>query len=99
MKLIGTPPRPPGEWDVPATQVAAEFVALKAKRTAEAQAAEQRHVLDPADGAFARLACTHPDACSCDSGDPVWDAWLADRIAASDAAWTAAHTKQPGRAT
>ena len=81
---------------MPLTQLADEMRALKDKAAREAAAAEQRHVLDPADGAFARLACTHPDACSCESGDPVWDAWLAAQVAASDTAWAAAHTKTAG---
>ncbi|MFD9222049.1 hypothetical protein ACFWDI_19005 [Streptomyces sp. NPDC060064] len=60
MTTIGSPPRPSGEWDVPATQVAAEFVALKAKRTTTGLLAEQRHQLldlDP-DSAFTLPGCT-----------------------------------------
>ena len=60
MKLIGDPRRPAGEWDVPATQVAAEFVALKERRTKEALLAEQRHqYLDlDADSVFRLPGCT-----------------------------------------
>jgi hypothetical protein len=34
--------------------------------------AEQTHQVDPADRAFARLACEHPDACSCPADYPNW---------------------------
>jgi len=59
-------------------------------RTAAGSRAEQQHLLDPADGAFARLAC-QSDCCSTESGSPEWDAWLAQRIAENTAAWNAAH--------
>ncbi|WP_369213891.1 hypothetical protein [Streptomyces flavofungini] len=36
------------------------------------RAAEQRHLLDPCDGAFAALACAHPEACACDTDYPDW---------------------------
>ena len=43
MSTIGSPPRSSGDWDVPAARVAAEFIALKERRTREALLAEQRH--------------------------------------------------------
>ncbi|MFC5802743.1 hypothetical protein [Streptomyces formicae] len=77
--------------DVPAAQVAAEFAALKAKRTTDALLAEQRHLVDPVDTVFAATAAAHPEACSSSSGDPQWDAWLATRITETRAAWAAHH--------
>lgn len=59
-------------------------------RTLAGCLAEQQHLLDPADHAFAALAC-RSDCCSTESGDPVWDAWLAARTADHKAAWNAAH--------
>jgi len=35
--------------------------------------AEQRHLVDPADAAFARLAINHPDRCSTDADYPGWN--------------------------
>ncbi|MFE9886814.1 hypothetical protein [Streptomyces scopuliridis] len=35
-------------------------------------AAEVRHLTDPADTAFAALACAHPEKCSCDADYPDW---------------------------
>lgn len=66
-------------------------------RTAAGSRAEQAHLLDPADPLFARLACKS-DCCSTESGDPTWEAWLAQRIAANTAAWNAAHPKAGGQA-
>jgi hypothetical protein len=34
--------------------------------------AEQAHLLDPADTAFARLACDHGDCCSTEADYPNW---------------------------
>lgn len=66
-------------------------------RTLAGCLAEQQHLLDPADGAFAALAC-RSDCCSTESGDPVWDAWLAQRITETRAAWTDAHSNAGGQA-
>jgi hypothetical protein len=49
-------------------------------RTAAGCRAEQAHLLDLADGAFARLAC-QSDCCSTDADYPAWAAALADRNA------------------
>lgn len=38
----------------------------------EAELIVQRHDLDPADDAFAALACDHPDRCSCPADYPDW---------------------------
>jgi len=35
--------------------------------------AEQRHLVDPADAAFASLAVDHPDRCSTDADYPGWN--------------------------
>ncbi|WP_045562337.1 hypothetical protein [Streptomyces sp. FxanaA7] len=45
---------------------------LTASRLADGAAAEQRHLLDPADSAFAALACSCPTACSCPADYPGW---------------------------
>ncbi|MBD9721902.1 hypothetical protein PV755_09180 [Streptomyces caniscabiei] len=45
---------------------------LRAQRLAAGAAAEQRHLLDPADHAFAALACSCPTACSCAADYPGW---------------------------
>lgn len=66
-------------------------------RTLAGCLAEQAHLLDPADHTFAALAC-QSDCCSIESGDPVWDAWLAQRITETRAAWTAAHSNAGGQA-
>jgi hypothetical protein len=34
--------------------------------------AEQTHQVDPADTAFAALACEHPDACTSPADYPAW---------------------------
>lgn len=79
--------------DRPASALTADIQALVARqRLTEGVAAEVHHLLDPADTAFAALACEHGDNCSTESGDPQWDAWLATRIAENAAAWNAHHT-------
>ncbi|MDX3588553.1 hypothetical protein [Streptomyces europaeiscabiei] len=45
---------------------------LAARRLAAGVAAEQRHQLDPADRAFAALACACPNGCSCEADYPGW---------------------------
>lgn len=45
---------------------------LPAERLADGAAAEQRHLLDPADSAFAALACACPTGCSCADAYPGW---------------------------
>jgi hypothetical protein len=65
-------------------------------RTAAGSRAEQAHLLDPADPLFARLAC-QSDCCGTESGDPTWEAWLAQRIADHTQAWNA-HHKAGGQA-
>ncbi|MEU3529403.1 hypothetical protein AB0E62_37120 [Streptomyces sp. NPDC038707] len=58
------------------TALQPEITALVARqreqRLAEGVAAEARHQLDPADAAFAALACDHPETCSCDRDYPGW---------------------------
>lgn len=70
MTRIGSPPRTPQAWDLPAAEVA--FLALKAKARTDGLAAEDRHLLDPCDHAFTDLACTHPDTCSTPDTYPGW---------------------------
>lgn len=75
MTTIGIPPRSQESWDVPADKVAAEAERLSAQYLIGLQigrAAEQRHLVDPADNAFARMACEHPEACSCPEDYPNW---------------------------
>ena len=79
--------------DVPAEQVAAEAIALHAMARTHSPSDRIAYALD------ARLV-THPELIPSESGDPMWDAWLATRQAECDAAWDAAHTNtnpQPGR--
>ena len=45
---------------------------LAAQRLAAGVAAEFRHQLDPADAAFAALACACPAGCSCVDDYPGW---------------------------
>lgn len=45
---------------------------LTASRLADGAAAEQRHLLDPTDQAFAALACACPNGCSCPADYPGW---------------------------
>ena len=43
------------------------------QRIARGVAAEARHQFDTAaDAVFARMACEHPEACSCDADYPGW---------------------------
>ncbi|MFJ7999047.1 hypothetical protein ACIQ7D_18130 [Streptomyces sp. NPDC096310] len=55
-----------------ARAVADEHIALKAAMALTGATAEDRHLIDPADRAFARLACEHPDTCSCNADYPDW---------------------------
>ncbi|MEU0393875.1 hypothetical protein ABZ208_14030 [Streptomyces sp. NPDC006208] len=65
--------------DRPASELTADLKALVARqRLAEGIAAEVHHLLDPADTAFAALACEHGDRCSTDDDYPLW----ADQLAA-----------------
>lgn len=64
--MTTTPHRDIAALDVPADTVAAEALLL-AGRTAE-----QRHQLDNYDRVFARMACDHPEACSCPADYPDW---------------------------
>ena len=61
------PIRPIAALDVPLPVVQARIADLR----------EQAHQLDPADRAFAALACACPTACSCDGDYPQWAAALA----------------------
>ena len=45
---------------------------IRAQRLSAGAAAEQRLLLDPADRAFAALACACPTACSCPDDYPGW---------------------------
>lgn len=61
MAVIGIPARSSDDWDVPATQVAADVKALAERRLAAGVAAEMRHLVDPLEDALAHLAIDHPD--------------------------------------
>ncbi|MET9517488.1 hypothetical protein [Streptomyces sp. NPDC002994] len=80
-----TTPRPHriDALDVPAETVAALVARQKQQRIDESVArlrqliahpdvAEQEHQLDPADKAFAQLACAHPEKCSTPDDYPGW---------------------------
>lgn len=73
--------RPIRDLDVPLHRLEADLQAHLALKTKAAVVAS----LDP----FARMACEHPDACSCDTDYPGWTA----RIAAQTT------NQQPGRAS
>ncbi|NUQ95333.1 MAG: hypothetical protein HOY79_01785 [Streptomyces sp.] len=55
------------------TALQPEVAALVARqRLAAGIAAEARHQLDPYDAVFERMACEHPEACSCAADYPEW---------------------------
>jgi len=56
----------------PILPIAAVDVPLPVLEARIAGLREQAHQLDPADRAFAALACACPTACSCDAGYPGW---------------------------
>lgn len=60
------------DLDVPLARLEAGIQALAALRLRAGAVAEQRHLLDPADRAFAALACACPDGCSCPADYPGW---------------------------
>ncbi|MDX3713447.1 hypothetical protein PV733_31790 [Streptomyces europaeiscabiei] len=64
--------RPISALDVPLSRLEADLQALAARRIKAGATAEQRHLLDPADRAFAALACACPDGCSCEADYPAW---------------------------
>ncbi|GHH87926.1 hypothetical protein [Streptomyces capitiformicae] len=64
--------RPISALDVPLARLEADLQALAAQRLAAGVAAEFRHQLDPADHAFAALACACPNGCSCEADYPGW---------------------------
>ncbi len=64
--------RPSSALDVPLSRLEADLQALAARRLAAGVAAEFRHQLDPADRAFADLACACPAGCSCEADYPGW---------------------------
>lgn len=70
--MIGHPPRSEADWDVPAEQVANQFMALKAAALIAGLLAEDRHLLDPQDSAFAAIACNHPETCTTPDTYPGW---------------------------
>lgn len=63
------PTRPIRDLDVPLPQLKA---LIARQRLLVGVAAEARHLADPADGAFAALACEHPEACACAADYPDW---------------------------
>ena len=83
-------PAPLAALDVPLPTVAAEAVLCESLARHAAYGNEQEVVAD-ADAIF---LLRHPELCTTESGDPEWDAWLAQRIADNTAAWNAAHGGQ-----
>jgi hypothetical protein len=74
-----TTPRPISDLDVPLPTLRDRMAALVERQRQDAAAerlrlllAEQSHQVDTADAAFARLACEHPEACSCAADYPNW---------------------------
>ena len=61
----------------PILPIAAVDVPLPVLEARIAGLREQAHQLDPADAAFAALACACPTACSCPEDYPAWAAALA----------------------
>ncbi|MFM9373325.1 hypothetical protein [Streptomyces sp. Da 82-17] len=73
-----TEPRVIADLDVPLTDVETHIERLNAqKRLAEGTAAEARHLGDPTDHAWERLAVDHPEACSHDADYPGWTEHIA----------------------
>ncbi|MEV7654583.1 hypothetical protein AB0O39_10475 [Streptomyces anulatus] len=74
--------------DTPLPVLIAEVEAASARRNALFAAgavAEQRHLCDPTDTAFALLPCPHPELCSTEADYPDWVATdLAEQIHASN---------------
>lgn len=73
------PLHPIAALDVPLSTLEERIAALVARQRVDASVdrlrwllAEQTHQLDPADAAFAALACAHPEACSCPEDYPNW---------------------------
>lgn len=61
--------------DVPLHRLEADlraFLALKQAATTAGVAAETRHLMDPLDHDFERLAVTHPDLCSANADYPTF---------------------------
>jgi hypothetical protein len=73
--------------DVPLPVVTPEAVLCESQARHAACGNEQEVV---ADGEALRLL-RHPELCTTESGDPTWEAWLAQRIAANTQAWNAHH--------
>lgn len=65
-------PLPVVEAAIAREQWLAERAARRAWLLAHPVEAEQEHQLDPADTAFARLACEHDDCCSTEADYPGW---------------------------
>ncbi|MET8694788.1 hypothetical protein ABZV65_19845 [Streptomyces bauhiniae] len=67
--------RPISHLDVPAPKLVDDLRALvarqRAQRLAAGVAAEARHLMDD-DAPWSRLACDHPEHCSCDADYPGW---------------------------
>ncbi|MFH8926333.1 hypothetical protein ACH4D4_04690 [Streptomyces pristinaespiralis] len=73
--------------DVPLPVVTPEAVLCESQARHAACGNEQEVVAD-GDAIF---LLRHPELCTTESGDPEWDAWLAQRIADNTAAWNAHH--------
>ena len=73
--------------DVPAELVSAEAI-LRESLARHAAYGNEDEVVADADAIF---LLRHPELCSTESGNPEWDAWLAQRIEDHTAAWNAAH--------
>ncbi|MFJ6566546.1 hypothetical protein ACIQNU_03945 [Streptomyces sp. NPDC091292] len=71
--------RPISDLDVPLSTLREQMTALVARQQQDVSVdrlrrllAEQAHQVDTSDTAYARLACDHPEACSCDADYPNW---------------------------
>ena len=58
--------------DVALPALLSDLKSEQARREKTACLAEQAHLLDPIDAAFARLACEHGDRCSTDADYKGW---------------------------
>lgn len=89
MTAIGSPPRPAGEWDVPAAEVEAQIVAtvLREAIAHEVKVHDDREVSALAGSLY---LVTHPDvpvSTNDDYAGTDWPDQLAARIAKSKKTW------------
>ena len=73
---IDTPP-PIEALDCPLPVLEADLRALAKRQQLAGRGAEQRHLVDPLDRTWGRLAVEHPEACSTAADYPGWAEQLA----------------------